>query len=225
MHRLISLIVLSLAIPAGAADISARRALNSSVPDLRLDNVSLADAIDFLRDVTDANVHVNWRALEESGVGRDVTINLRLRRVPLRKVLAMVLAEAGGGNLLTFYIDENVIEITTRELADEKMFTRVYPIEDLIMEVPDFDNAPQIQFQATQVGGGGSGQQLFNTPGDTQTLTKAERAQQIIDTIQQTTRPEIWTTKGGRAAIRFFNGSLIITAPRSVHEALGGYIE
>jgi hypothetical protein len=30
---------------------------------------------------------------------------------------------------------------------------------------------------------------------------------------------------GGTAAIRFFNGSLIVTAPRSVHESLGGLVD
>ena len=34
-------------------------------------------------------------------------------------------------------------------------------------------------------------------------------------------QPDIWHVNGGLAGIRYFNGSLIVTAPRSVHEALG----
>jgi hypothetical protein len=30
---------------------------------------------------------------------------------------------------------------------------------------------------------------------------------------------------GGKGTIRFFNGNLIVTAPRSVHEAIGGPVD
>ena len=55
--------------------------------------------------------------------------------------------------------------------------------------------------------------------------TKEERAQQLLDVITSTIQPDIWQVNGGTAAIRFFNGNLIVTAPRSVHEALGGFVE
>ncbi|MBV8781493.1 MAG: hypothetical protein JO353_08860 [Phycisphaerae bacterium] len=45
----------------------------------------------------------------------------------------------------------------------------------------------------------------------------------MIDLIEAIVRPDIWKAKGGPADIRFFNGSLIVTAPRSVHEAIDGY--
>ena len=38
-------------------------------------------------------------------------------------------------------------------------------------------------------------------------------------------QPDIWQINGGTATIRFFNGSLIVTAPRSVHEALDGPVD
>ena len=85
------------------------------LPATNLDNVSVNDAIDFLRDVSGANIHVNWRALEEVGVGKDAQVNVRLRSVNLRKVLDLVLEEAGGGTALTYYVDQGVIEVTTRE--------------------------------------------------------------------------------------------------------------
>ena len=44
-------------------------------------------------------------------------------------------------------------------------------------------------------------------------------------TIQAIISPEIWNTNGGPAAIRMWSGSLIVTAPRSVHEALAGYVD
>lgn len=205
---------------ATAADVSARQALNRILPELRFDSITLADSIDFLRDVSGVNIHVNWRALEEIGVGRDTTVNVRLRAVSLRKILNLVLSEAGSGNLLTYYIDDNVIEVTTRELADRQMITRIYPVDDLIMEIPDFV-APDFSINQSS-GGGGSSSPISNTSNSDRTVTtRAERVQALIDTIQSIIQPEIWNVNGGQAAIRFWNGSLIVTAPRSVHEALG----
>src|SRR6202011_5337523 len=106
-----------------------------------------------------ANISVNWKALEASGVTRDTPVNLHLRSITLRKALSLLLSEAGGGDGLSFDVDQGVIEITTRELADQKMVTRVYPVEDLIMIIPDFTDAPQFSLDASQnqSGGGGGG--------------------------------------------------------------------
>jgi len=213
-----------------ADQVSARRAMDVTLPDLKFDNISISDAIDFLRDVSGANIHVNWRAIEEIGIGRDTTINVRLRTVQMRKVLRLILTEVSSGNLLTYYIDGNVVEITTRELADKQLFTKVYPIEDLLMEVPDFDQPPQFNIMTSggggRGGGGGSGN-LFGNTNQTGTgqNTRAQRAQQLVDVIQAIIQPEVWNTAGGPAAIRFWNSTLIVTAPRSVHEQLGGYVE
>jgi len=211
--------------------IPARAALNRSLPDLNFSGVALGDAIDFLRDVSGTNIHVDWRALEAAGVGKDTVVNLRLRSVSMRKILTLLLNEAGGGGpLLTFYPSEGVLEITTREVADKQLFTRVYPIEDLIMDVPDFVG-PDFNISQANTGGrggGGGGGSLISgnssSDNDKQT-TKLERAQQLIDVITDTIQPDIWYTNGGTAAIRYFNGNLIVTAPRSVHEALGGNVD
>src|SRR5437762_849899 len=115
-----------------------RSALSQNLPTMNFSGVAFADVIDFLRDVSGANIHVDWKILEAAGIGKDAPVNLRLRSVSLRKVLGLVLREAGGGDVLTFYADGGVIEITTREVADKQLFTKVYPVEDLLGEVPDF---------------------------------------------------------------------------------------
>ncbi len=212
--------------PRADAQAAPKAALSSTLPEVRFDNITFADGIDFLRDISGANLHVNWRALELAGIGKDSQINIRLRSVSLRKVLDLMIGQVGVGNSLSYYVDGNVLEITTREMADQQMITRVYPVGDLLMEVPDFIG-PNFQIQASQGGrgGGGSGGTIF-TPDQAggaggQNLTREQRAQQLMDTIQSIIQPDIWTTNGGRAAIRFFNDSLIVTAPRSVHDALG----
>jgi hypothetical protein len=230
---------------APAAGVVSRQ-LSQRVPELRFQGVTLSDAIDFLRDVSGANITVNWKALEGAGVSRDTPVNIHLRAVSMRKALDLLLSQAGGGDQLTFDVDQGVIEVTTREIADHRMVTRVYPVEDLIMIIPDFTDAPQFNLDASQnqsgggggggggSGGGGSGggqttiaNSLFQGQGQTgqnqeQIKTKAERAQDLVDLIQNLVFPDIWKDNGGTASIRYFNGSLVVTAPRSVQEAIGG---
>lgn len=232
---------------ARAAGVVSRQ-LNQRMPELKFQGVTLSDAIDFLRDVSGANITVNWKALEGAGVSRDASVNLHLRGVSMRKALDLLLNEAGGGDQLTFDVDQGVIEITTHELADRRMVTRVYPVDDLIMEIPDFTDAPNFNLDASQnqgggggggggggAGGGGGGQvtvanSLFANQGQMnqsqqQGKTKTERAQDLVDLIENLVFPEIWKDNGGTASIRYFNGSLVVTAPRSVQEAIGGEYE
>jgi hypothetical protein len=219
--------------------------LSQRLPELRFQGVTLNDAVEFLRDVSGANMTVNWKALEGAGVNRDTPINIHLAGITLRKALDMVLNDASGGDAITYFVDEGVIEITTRDIADHNMVTRVYPVEDLIMEVPDFTDAPNFSLDASQQqgGGGGGGQALGQGGGGGQSQvtnqlfqnanqigqngrntgkTKEQRAQDLVDLIQAVIFPDIWKDNGGTASIRYFNGMLVVTAPRSVQEAIGG---
>src|SRR5215469_2803690 len=153
MRRATILVALALAMVLGlqtsvSAATPVKAQLAQRLPELKFQGVTFNDAIDFLRDVTGANITVNWKALESAGVNRDSMVNLHLTGVSLRKALDLVLSEAAGGDSITYYIDEGVIEITTRDIADHQMVTRVYDVQDLIMEVPDFTNAPQFSLDA-----------------------------------------------------------------------------
>lgn len=60
-------------------------------------------------------------------------------------------------------------------------------------------------------GGGGTGSNLGNAE---------ERAEELIELITEVIRPDVWQVNGGTATIRYFNGNLVVNAPRSVHELL-----
>jgi hypothetical protein len=230
--------------PAPARAGTTNRQLDATLPELRLDGVALSDAIDFLRDVSDANIVVNWKALEEAGVSRDASVTLHLRNITLRKAMQLVLSEASGGDKLSFTLDQGVVEITTRELVDQKMFTCIYPVDDLIMDIPDFTDAPDFSLNSTSnntaqnpSGGSGGVPQVGGTSnqilgggasgGGTAepTKTKAERADDLVKLIETTVQPDIWKDNGGTASITYFNGNLIVTAPRSAQEAIGGSMD
>lgn len=201
--------------------------LGRRVPEARFEPATLADAIDFLRDVGGLNIRVDWGVLERAGVDRTTPINLRLRNLTARRVLEAVLREAGAGAKLTYEIDDGVIEITTQEEADRRLVVEVYEVRDLLFTPLDAGRAPEVQFQldaVTRGGGGGSGGNLFggsSSGGQTEDKTPDQRGEELAQLIMQLIRPEVWNVNGGPASIRYFNGTLIVSAPRSVQELIG----
>ncbi len=214
---------------ARAANSQTRAQLDRLVPNINFTNVTLKEAVEFLRDVSDSNVHVNWKAIEAAGVTQDTQINIKLRQVTLGKVLRLLLTEASGGAGLTFYIEEGVIEITTSELADNQMYTVVYPVQDLLVEAPVFVAPPDFMLRGNNNGGnaGNAGGIGFGNANQQQAQPKDKdaKARELVDLIVETVSPQVWAPNGGKATIKFFNGNLIVTAPRSVHEAIGGPVD
>jgi uncharacterized membrane protein YgcG len=70
-------------------------------------------------------------------------------------------------------------------------------------------------------GGSGGGGALFDTPGDAgERVPEEERAQQIVDLIQEIVEPDAWLDI---ASIRYYQGTLIVRAPDYVHRQIDGY--
>jgi hypothetical protein len=213
---------------------SGRHALDRPMPELKFNATPLSDVIDFLADTTNANFSVDWKALDAAHVAKDAPVTLRLSgKIPLHKVLDLILKQAAGDAVLTYHVDAGVIEITSQEADDKVMISRTYPIQDLLFQPTDYTNAPDLSLQTASQGqtggagggGGSSGQSLFQGSGSsgsqqTPTATQKERADEIIKLITDTVKPELWQVNGGTATIQFFRGSLIVNAPRSIHELL-----
>jgi len=277
-------VVLSLALlsaPRGAyAQASARRALAVPIKELSVDGISLQKTIQYLQDVSSANLVVNWKVLEAAGVAKETPITLNVKELPLRKMLQLVLDQASPNSQLVFNIDSNVIEITSQEEADKQMITKVYLVDDLIMQ-PQNKQAPSLSLGVSTTGGNGGGNGgggvgnnggggfgnnggggfgnngggggggfgnnnnnngggnnnsggIFggnnnsnsnnnnNSNGQNAAQQKQQAGDDLAALIRDVIRPNIWRENGGTASIKFALGKLIVTAPISVQEAIGG---
>ena len=218
-----------------ATAVPARRALAMTISELNVDNIPLARVIEYLRDTSGANIAVNWRVLEAANVTKDTPVTLSVANVPLRKVLRLALDQASPTTALVFNVESNVIEITSQEEADKVLITRVYIVDDLIMTPNAPTQPPQLDLQKAtangnvQGGGGGAvaggGGSLFTTttaqPAADQD-TPQKRGQDLVKLIETVVRPTIWRENGGTCSIVYFSGKLVVTAPQSVQEAIGG---
>src|SRR6185503_19075525 len=142
------------AVPSGDEPTAEERAmqamLDRGVPELNFDAVAFADVVDFLRDVSGANIFVNWKALEAAGVDRTAPVTARLRNIKFSKALTIILDSVSGGTVpLGYTIDDGVITISTGEDLDRNVITRVYDTRDLIIDIPDFTEAPDFSLQSS----------------------------------------------------------------------------
>jgi hypothetical protein len=115
------------------------------LPEIRFDDVSFADVIEFLRDLTGANIFVNWRALESVGIDRNSPVTMRMKNVSFATVLRLLL-DSTAPNLLHYDVDGGVIIITAAPDAQNAIapvvpqhnpapvqsITKVYDIRDLL---------------------------------------------------------------------------------------------
>jgi type II secretory pathway component GspD/PulD (secretin)/tetratricopeptide (TPR) repeat protein len=231
-----------------AADQATAAILDKNLPEIRFQDVAFADVVDFLRDTTQANIFVNWKALEAQGIDRNAPVSTRLRNVKFSKVLRTILESIGGGaaagGTLGYTVDEGVITISTTDDLARNVETRTYDIRDLIISIPDFTDAPQLSLTSQANGqngggggeggggGGGGGQGLFGGEGEGQGSgedegpTREELVEQITQLIQETIAADTWKEAGGQlGSLRELGGQLIVTQTPEVHGQISQLLE
>jgi hypothetical protein len=121
-----------------------------------------------------------------------------------------------------------------------EVVTRVYDIRDLIVDIPNFTDSPDLLVDdvdgpyspfedRSRVWGEGSGL-FFARPSRTREWevgkTKEQLVEDIIRLIQETVAPETWRETGGMfGAIKELSGQLIVTQTAENHRALTDLLE
>lgn len=207
--------------------------LDQRVPQARFADATIEQVVQFVEAISQLNIDVDWTALEEIGVDRSTPVSLNLSQVPLRTVLDRVLDKASPDRLsrAAWAVNDGILQIASDEALRKNTILAIYDIRDLLIEVPDFDNAPEFDLsqvlQANQ-GGGGGGQSPFqntNDDDDDAGIPLDERRQQIVDIITQNIDFDGWTENGGDTGrIQPLAGSLIITNTARNHREIGGLL-
>ena len=87
--------------------------LDKNLPSIQLPNVALADAIDFLHDITGQNLFVDWKNLRLAGATQDMRVQLQAHDIPEREALTRILASTGS-TALEFHVIDGVVIISTK---------------------------------------------------------------------------------------------------------------
>jgi hypothetical protein len=88
--------------------------LERKLPEVRFDNVGFADVLDFVRDVTSANIFVNWKALEAAGIDRNQPVSTRMKDIKFATALDLILRDLDNGKAkIRYAASDGVIVIST----------------------------------------------------------------------------------------------------------------
>ena len=207
--------------------------------------VPLSDAVGFVREISQINIDVDWGSLAAINVTPESPVSLKLTNVTLKTVLDRMLEKVSPDerSRAAWAINDGVLTIASDETLRKNTTLVIYDIKDLLIEIPDFTNAPQFDLQSvlqsstgTGGGGGGGGQSPFR---DTQRQnqngqqggfgvpmrTREERTNDLLQIIQQNVDPDGWADAGGTTGrIQQLNGGLIITNTPRNHQAISGLL-
>ncbi len=106
----------------------------------------LSDAIDYISQQHNITILIDDVALTDVGVPTDEPINLVISNIRLRSALKLMLEPLE----LTWVVADEVMKITTTEIAEEILQTRVYPVGDLVI-------SPTVMRSNVGSSGGGRG--------------------------------------------------------------------
>lgn len=87
----------------------------------------LSDAMQFLGDSHNISIIIDTKALSEAGIGTNEPINLKLKGVALQSALKIMLKPLG----LTTIVADEVLKVTTVQVANSVMSTHVYDVRAL----------------------------------------------------------------------------------------------
>jgi uncharacterized membrane protein YgcG len=231
------------------------RALLTTSVSVKFDGTRAKDAFEYLEKLLGADMVVRWADDRTGADGFDpeLPITLTMERAPALAVLERMIALAST-EPSTWQLRDDFVEVgpKARLNARGSQDVRIYPVRDLLFEVPNFDNAPEFNLnQSLQSGGGGGGAggggggmggggfgggggggaggggggggAPFGEAGEMPARRpEQERAEELMDLIQSIVEPDIWTDDSS-ASMRFYDGNLIVRAPDYVHRQIGGY--
>jgi hypothetical protein len=198
----------------------------------------LEDVMRFIQDVSQADMEIFWLDDRNSvGLDKDMPITVRFDRgtalALLEKVLDKAATDTAGAGGNTWQLTEDgTFQVGPKERLNRFKFVKLYSINDLLLELPDYSEAPEFDLQSVlqstgQGGGGGGGGQSPFRDTQQQDINRrplAERAEEVMDILRNLVEQEQWVDNGGDgASMRLFQGSLIINAPDYIHRQIDGY--
>jgi hypothetical protein len=201
--------------------------------------VAMADKLD-----DEIEVQLDNRALEDAGISGDTPVTRTVKNLPIRTALRLLLNDLD----LTYLIQDEVVLITTLDKADTQLVTRIYPVGDLVPEIPVA--APKATGAGKAKsgggkGGGGMGGGMFAVADDDSPAARPPGAKDgqpapadkpaaaeksvpttkrdfdtLIQAITWTIKPQTWDEVGGPGSILEVPvaSSLVISATYDVHD-------
>ena len=205
-----------------------------------LDYATVRESFDWWSNATGIPMLVDWEMVELEGIDPEQRIDVHLRNISAKQLLAILVRQAATPDMRLLYeASPYYVEVMTQAQANKRTELRIYDLSDLLHEIPHFTNPPRFDLEnaldsahsgnrsggssSNRSGGGGSSGIFGDVDEEKEPVrSKRERGQHLAQLIRDTIEPTIWATNGGEhSSINYFNGRLIVRAPLYVHRQIG----
>jgi hypothetical protein len=173
-------------------------------------DVKLAEAMDYLRDVTGLNLVILPRAAEKGG---DLKIRLKVRELSVKSTLKLMLS--GKGLAMTWRAGSLVV-LPQEDLLDNVVL-EMYDIRDKIMKLQDFPG-PRMELVTPKTGS-------TQTAGIIVSLEEPPHLIEpefLVQLVKDNTGGRSWDSPN--VSINQANGMLLISQSPSVHAEIKGLL-
>jgi len=213
----------------GGLTVSSSRAARptSGAPEFNFKETPLNMVIEFFRELSGANFHVNWRALEAGGIAKETPVTLNVRGISIARALDLVLDELNAGRdkygSVYWILDEGIVHISTGELLDRHTKVRIYDVGDILFVVPNYEPeeggfgntgsnlGSNTGSSNTGLWGGNYGSSdSGNNSEDSVSQQREEIRQALIDIIKRAIGEDMWSPTG-KGSIQILRNQLIIS--------------
>lgn len=190
------------------------RKLDTMKIDLAFEDTKLQDILDFIRDFSGLNIHIDGAVL--ANIDPNKTLNFKLKDATLRNVLKLLLSQVNLDYRIT---EEKVVLITDPKSAGGGNVLELHDIRDILVKLQDFAG-PQVELVSPTAQGGGA------LTGATFTLDEPKESsvgeEQIVDLIKENIAPNTW--EGDQTIEKTPNQQLLVNAPPKVHRELREFL-
>jgi hypothetical protein len=212
-----------------------------------LQDMPLAEVLQFVAEQFDIETFTQRKDLEEAGITLDAPVTLKLKRVRGDMLLELALRQVSPD--LSYVVRDGILIIATRDSLSDSQTVRVYNCRDLLSgaghparaaaggAVPggaapgvaaNSVAAPGVAAQAggtgsaAPVGGpaamGGMGMGMGGGMGGSFRGPPVTRGDQLQVVIRATVLPESWDDAGGSGTMEEFGGLLVVNQSEAVHD-------
>jgi hypothetical protein len=214
--------------PAAATVAQVMKKMSATIDKVDIQNATTKEAFKWWSDTTGVKILIDWDAMAAEGVTPTAPVNLELREVPAGVVLGLIMQKASPDTDLIYQVTPWYVQIMTKKQANKFNVLKVYEVGDLVHDA-SVGPAPGVGLMAwsprSVPGVSAYGPTVVGTVDVKQSWAGAKSNQgmgeELADVIKSQIEPEVWQDKGGKATIRFFRGTLVVSAPEYVHAQIG----
>lgn len=209
----------------------AMAALEGKKIPVQFKGVTLDKALAYIAQNTQVDVNPNWESLKSIGVEPTARVNLSLindvsAKTALQRVLEQL--KTDGSSRVDWAVSDGIVSVASAETIKRQTSTLTYNITDLLLEVPDYKDVPELDLARVLARKADldtrSGPFAKATQRDERN-ERLDRIRRITDLIQRTVDPESWRETGGdTGSISELNGTLVITQTPRNHAAITGLL-